>query len=284
MNVSIVSVIESPAAPPVPLVLEVLLAEPPAPPAPLLYALVVPAPELVLPDGVSTAPPQAVRATRASVERGSQVRPFIVRLLLGGPPVADLVTGPDHTDSMFFMVPSPFEPFPTIETARLVLRAPTLDDVEGMFHVASDPRVVKYLGRAPATRETTRAKLVKVTEALVSGASILWILIDRETGAHVGSACLWNWNEGDRRAEVGYDLAPSRWGQGLVTEAMTPILLVGWERMKLHSLEGQVHPENVGSIRVLEKLGFVREAYFRENHFNGESFEDTVVYSKLSPR
>jgi ribosomal-protein-alanine N-acetyltransferase len=184
---------------------------------------------------------------------------------------------------MLFMIPNPFEPFPRIETPRLVLRAPTLDDEEAMFQVASDPLVVKYLGRAPATRESTRAKLVKVLEAIGAGTSIIWILSDRESGAHVGSACLWSWDEAHFRAEVGYDLAPSRWGQGLVVEAMVPIVQLAWDRMRLHSLEGHVHPENQGSIRVLEKLGFQKEAHFRENHFNGTSFEDTAVYSLLAP-
>ena len=208
-----------------------------------------------------------------------------MRLLLVDPAgVADLLTAPDHSDSMFFMIPNPFEPFPRIETARLTLRAPTLDDEEAMFLVASDPRVAKYLGRAPATREKTREKLTKVLEGIRAGTTILWILTDRESGAYLGGACLWNWDEAHFRAEVGYDLTPSRWGQGLVTEAMTPILRVGWERMKLHSLEGRVNPENQGSIRVLEKLGFQKEAHYRENYFNGTSFEDTAVYSLLAPR
>jgi RimJ/RimL family protein N-acetyltransferase len=197
--------------------------------------------------------------------------------------VADLVTGAGHRDSMVFMIPNPFEPFPRIETARLILRAPTLDDEEAMFQVGSDPLVTKYLGRAPPTRQTVREKLVKVLEGIHAGTNIIWILSDRDTGAYLGSACLWNWNEPHFRAEVGYDLASASWGRGLVTEAMTAVIRVGWERMKLHSFEGHVHPENQGSIRVLEKLGFRKEAHFRENYFNGTTFEDTVVYSLLAP-
>ena len=193
------------------------------------------------------------------------------------------MTDPDHSDSMLFMLPNPFEPFPRIDTPRLVLRAPTPGDEEAMFAVASDPLVAKYLGRAPATRESIRAKLGKILDGIRAGTAIFWVLTDRESGAHAGSACLWNWDEAHFRAEVGYDLAPARWGQGLVTEAMTAVLGCGWEQMKLHSVEGHVHPENQGSIRVLEKLGFQKEAHFRENHFNGEGFEDTAVYSLLAP-
>jgi len=197
--------------------------------------------------------------------------------------VADWMTDPDHSGSMFLMLPNPFEPFPWIETPRLLLRAPTLDDEEAMFCVASDPLVAKYLGRAPATREKTREKLVKVLAGISGGTAILWLLIDRESGACVGDVCLWSWDEASFRAEVGYELASSCWGRGLATEAMTPVVQLGWERMKLHSLEGRVHPENQGSIRVLEKLGFQKEAHYRENYFNGTTFEDTAVYSLLAP-
>ena len=182
------------------------------------------------------------------------------------------------------MIPNPFEPFPLIETPRLHLRAPTLDDEDAMFRVASDPLVLKYLCRAAPTREQTREKLVKVLDGIRGGTNILWMLIDRESGATLGSACLWNWDEPCFRAEVGYDLAPAWWGRGLVTEAMTAILRFGWKRMKLHSVEAQIHPENQASIRVVEKLGFQKEAHFRENHFNGVSFEDTTVYSRIAPR
>jgi ribosomal-protein-alanine N-acetyltransferase len=179
---------------------------------------------------------------------------------------------------------NPLVPFPLIETSRLRLRAPTLDDEEAMFQVATDPLVTKYLGRAPPTREQTREKLVRVLDAINGGMSILWILIDRESDAYLGGACLWNWNKPNFRAEVGYDLTPSRWGQGLMTEAMIPILRFGFERMGLHSLEAQIDPENKGSIRVVEKLGFQKEGHFRENHFNGTSFTDTAVYSLLATR
>jgi ribosomal-protein-alanine N-acetyltransferase len=184
---------------------------------------------------------------------------------------------------MVFMLPNPFEPFPRIETPRLVLRAPTLDDTEAMFQIASDPLVARYGAPAPATRETTRGRLEKNLEALRNGASIRWMMIARDGGAYLGSVCLWAWDKAHFRAEVGYELAPSHWGRGLVVEAMTSAIRFGWEQMMLHSLEGKVHPDNQGSIRVLEKLGFQKEGYFRENYFNGTSFEDTAVYSLLAP-
>lgn len=182
------------------------------------------------------------------------------------------------------MSPNPFDPFPTIETARLRLRAPTLDDAEAMYRVVADPLVVKYLDPALRTLESTRAKLTLVLHGIQSGRSSFWVMIERESGAYLGNVCLWNWDQQSFRAEVGYELASSHWGRGLVLEAMTPVVRFGFERMGLHSLEAQVHPGNLGSIRVLEKLGFEKEGNFQEDQFNGKHFEDAVVYSLLGPR
>jgi [ribosomal protein S5]-alanine N-acetyltransferase len=197
--------------------------------------------------------------------------------------VAGPVTGPGHLDSMIFMPTNLFDPFPVLETSRLRLRALRLEDEEEMHRVASDPLVTKYLGRATPTREKVREKIVRVLENLRSEEAILWVLTDRASGGYLGSACLWNWDKACFHAEVGYDLTPSRWGQGLVPEALAPMIRFGFEEMKLHRIEGRVHPENLGSIRVLEKLGFQKEGHLRENHFNGERFEDTAMYGLLKP-
>ena len=85
------------------------------------------------------------------------------------------------------------------------------------------------------------------------------------------------------RAEIGYDLAPAFWGQGVMPEAVGAVLTFGFTTMGLHSVEAQIDPENTGSRRVLEKLGFVQEAYFRENFYVAAEarFTDTAVFSLL---
>lgn len=181
------------------------------------------------------------------------------------------------------MSTSLFDPFPVLETSRLRLRALTLEDEEAMYRVSSDPLVTKYLGRATPTREKVHEKIVRVLDGLRAQQSMFWVLSDRESEVYLGCVCLWNWDKDNFHAEVGYDLTPSRWGQGLITEALAPAIRFGFDAMKLHRIEGQVHPENQGSIRVLEKLGFQKEGHLRENHFNEKGFEDTAIYGLLRP-
>ena len=56
-----------------------------------------------------------------------------------------------------------------------------------------------------------------------------------------------------------------------MNEALQAVLFFAFDELKLHRLEADVDPRNVGSIRSLEKLGFQREGYLRERwHVNGE--------------
>jgi [ribosomal protein S5]-alanine N-acetyltransferase len=178
-----------------------------------------------------------------------------------------------------------FDPFPTLTTPRLLLRCPALGDAEEMYASLTNPQTAKFSGKAPPPNvAAVREKIEKILENIRVGDAISWALDDAETGAYLGGAGLWRWDKAHFRAEIGYEISSRFWGRGLMTEALAPILAYGFERMQIHSVEAKVHPDNKGSIRVLEKLGFQREAYFHENHFNGVTFEDTAVYSLLAPK
>ena len=66
-------------------------------------------------------------------------------------------------------------------------------------------------------------------------------------------------------------------------EAMKGVLQYGFETMKLHSVEANVNPGNNASTKVLEKNGFVKEAYFKENYYYNGKFIDSAIYSLLTP-
>ena len=86
------------------------------------------------------------------------------------------------------------------------------------------------------------------------------------------------------RAEIGYMLDPQWQGKGLMQEVMDKLLDYGFSTLGLHSVEANVNPGNIASIRLLERNNFVREAYFRENYFYDGKFLDTLIYSKLATR
>ena len=109
-------------------------------------------------------------------------------------------------------------------------------------------------------------------------------LAQSQGGVGPVAAGFWRIDKDHFRAEIGYDLAPERWGRGIMPEALRPILGFGFATLGLHSVEANIDPANGGSRRVLEKLGFAQEGYFRENYYlpDEDRFTDTATFSLLA--
>jgi ribosomal-protein-alanine N-acetyltransferase len=177
-----------------------------------------------------------------------------------------------------------FATFPVLETERLTLRAPVPDDAADVFRIMSDPRVIRYFGSAPMQSSAEADQRVAAfTAAFQEQEGIRWAITLRENGQFVGTCGFWRLIKAHFRAEIGYELAPEQWGQGIMPEALHAALSFGFTTMGLHSVEAHIHPANIGSQRVLEKLGFVQEGYFRENFYEPAEnvFTDTAVFSLL---
>jgi [ribosomal protein S5]-alanine N-acetyltransferase len=178
-----------------------------------------------------------------------------------------------------------FATFPVLETERFLLRAVISDDVADIFRIMSDPRVTRYFGALPmASPDEAQQRVQAIQTAFQEHAGVRWAIANRANGQLIGTGGFWRLIKPHYRAEVGYELAPEWWGQGVMTEALGAMLDFGFTRMGLHSVEAQIHPANSGSRRVLEKLGFVQEGYFHANFYDPVEarFTDTVVFSLLS--
>jgi ribosomal-protein-alanine N-acetyltransferase len=98
-----------------------------------------------------------------------------------------------------------------------------------------------------------------------------------------GRIQLGGYNARDARADVGYAYNRLYWGKGYATEAAQAVLQFGFDTLKLHRVGAKVLPHNIGSIRVLEKLGFQREGILRQVHLLRGTHEDLLCYSILAP-
>lgn len=175
-----------------------------------------------------------------------------------------------------------FAVFPVLETERFVLREITPEDAPELFRIYGDPEVMRYFGSPPiATLEEARQRVERTRVAFRNGEGIRWAITRRGSPQMIGSCGHWRLVKPHFRSEIGYDLLPEAWGQGVMPEAVAAILQFGFERMGLHSVEAQIHPDNRGSRRVLEKLGFVQEGYFRESYYENGVFTDAAVFSLL---
>jgi RimJ/RimL family protein N-acetyltransferase len=145
-----------------------------------------------------------------------------------------------------------------LETARLVLRKPTLADAEAVFQrYASDREVTKFLSwRRHQSIEETRAFLECSEREWTQWASGAYLIESREPAGLLGSTGLHF--ESTMIAITGYVLAKDAWGYGYATEALSAIVELA-RTLGVRSLRASCHVENIASMRVLEKCGFVRE-------------------------
>lgn len=189
------------------------------------------------------------------------------------------------TSSRQDAIDAAFARFPTLETERFRLRALIPADVTDLFTLESDPRVTRYLGRAPmATLEDTARRIETFRANFETRQAIQWGIFPRDDETHlIGTCVIWHIIPAHFRAEIGYMLHPAWWGKGAMLEAVSAVIDFAFTRMKLHSLAAQIDPENSASRRVLEKLGFTQEAYFREDFYNPreDRFSDTAIFSLL---
>lgn len=175
-----------------------------------------------------------------------------------------------------------FQPFPVLTSDRLHLRNLTQEDAHDHFLLRTNDDVLTYLDRPKQTQEQTDEILQKIISDVNNNLSIVWAITQKNDSKLIGTIGFWRTTREHHRAEIGYMLFPRFWNSGIVTEALRTILQYGFDVMKLHSVEGHVNPNNQASIKVMEKCGFVREAYFKENYHHDGRFLDTAVYSLLS--
>src|SRR6266852_471535 len=147
----------------------------------------------------------------------------------------------------------------TIETSRLILRPFESGDVEAGFAWFGDPIVMRFTPTGPDTSiEQTKARLANYQEHQAEHGFSRWIVLDRHLDRPIGDSGLlalqeYGW------IDLGFRLAQPYWGQGLATEAACAWVRTAFDDFHIDRLTAFVHPENVVSIRVLEKLGFHAE-------------------------
>ncbi|HRB00603.1 MAG TPA: GNAT family N-acetyltransferase [Ignavibacteria bacterium] len=177
-----------------------------------------------------------------------------------------------------------FTEFPVIETRNLILREFNSEDAEVLFQNYSDKEVMKYFGRE-LFKDFSEAeiKIENTNSDFKNKLGIRWaVCLKSDKKQMLGSCGYWRILKEHLRAEIGYELSKEFWGKGIMTEALQAIIEFGFTGMKLHSIEANIDPENLGSVKILEKLGFVREGYFKDSFLFQGKFTDTSSYSLIN--
>ncbi|GAC69670.1 GNAT family N-acetyltransferase [Gordonia soli] len=145
-----------------------------------------------------------------------------------------------------------------IETARMWLRPVTVADVEDLVRLDSDPEVMRYVsGGVPTPREVIENWVVPRAEAeRRSHSTGMWAAIGGYDRAFLG----WLSLRAPRHSrsselELTYRLHRSAWGRGLATEAASALIATAFQQIRADRVFASTTAANVGSRRVMEKVG-----------------------------
>ena len=162
---------------------------------------------------------------------------------------------------------------------RLILRKYEAEDLQDLYEYLSDPEVVKFEPYKPMTRTEAEENLAW----RISTDEMIAVEL-KENHKMIGNVYL-----GKREfasLELGYVFNRSYWGNGYAYESVSALVELTFQK-GIHRIYAECDPLNTASWKLLEKLGFQREAFFRENVFfwndeNGSPiWKDTYVYAKL---
>jgi RimJ/RimL family protein N-acetyltransferase len=163
-----------------------------------------------------------------------------------------------------------------LETERLVLRKPRLDDVDDLLELVADDEVMRWIGGEAGDRDAT----VEVVERWTArwernGVGQFVILLDARTIGRVG-LLIWDtrtWmtssyeEAGEHaQAELGWALTRRFWGHGYATEAARAARGWAYEKGGVERLISLIAPDNARSIRVAERLGATVDGQIETSH------------------
>ena len=171
---------------------------------------------------------------------------------------------------------------PIIEAERLRLRCIEESDVKQLYEIFSDPKVMRYWSTPPIqTMDEAIALFQEIEQSNERGTYLKWGVALRPSDKVIGTVTLFNLDQAQGRAEIGYAQAQAYWGNGYIHEALQALLSYAFNEMKMRRLEADVDPRNVGSIKTLERLGFKREGFLRERWYVAGEIQDAFFYGLL---
>lgn len=157
---------------------------------------------------------------------------------------------------------------PILETKRLYLRPITGQDFGPLALLWSYPDVMRFLPTGlPRTLAATRVELDYMVAHWKKYNFGAWVITSLGKGEWIGYCFLQHLHaepEGvtpevaaaSQEIEIGYGIAKRFWSQGITFEAAQAVIRHGFETLQLPKLSSAVHPDNIASQKILQKLGF----------------------------
>ncbi|MGF2616533.1 GNAT family N-acetyltransferase [Rossellomorea aquimaris] len=171
----------------------------------------------------------------------------------------------------------------SIDGERIYLKELQESDLRGVHNYASHRISSRYQAWGPNTEEDS---LDFVKKAVEDGrrkprTRFMFVIIRKRDDKLIGAVDLTIKDRHNGAGTIGYIIHPDWWGNGFATEASKLLIHYGLRELKLHRIYATCSPENLASIKVLEKIGMTLEGRMRGHLKMKEGWRDSLLYSIL---
>lgn len=175
-----------------------------------------------------------------------------------------------------------FSPFPILESERLCFRKLTNEDAPEILALRGNPETMQFIPRPLITDfDGALAHIKMINDKIEDNLDINWAVTIKGSDKCIGIMGFYRTQPEHYRTELGYMITPENWGKGYVTEAVKTLIHFAFNTLNFHSIEAVIDSRHSASERVLQKVGFEKEAHFKENFYYNNEFTDTVIYGLL---
>lgn len=161
---------------------------------------------------------------------------------------------------------------------RLSLRYARPDDATALFEMGREPAVSRFFSWGPYKEiSEATAFIAEMAVQREAGQRLEFVIAD-EQDRPLGITGLSEFDARDRRAVVGTWVGRPHWGSGANADSKALVLSLGFRTLGLQRISAYAHPENVRSLRALERLGFTAEGVLVGWHLHhGERRDVTIL-------
>lgn len=153
-----------------------------------------------------------------------------------------------------------------LETKNLIIREILPSDVDGIFELDSNPEVHRYMGNHVLTNKNEAEDRIQlIRQQYVDNGIGRWAVIEKKSGDFIGWTGIklenTETNGFTNYYDLGYRFIPKYWGNGYGYESALASLNYVVENMNIKSIYGAAHIDNIGSNKILQKVGltFINE-------------------------
>lgn len=171
-----------------------------------------------------------------------------------------------------------------IETERLVIRPYALTDIDEIHAVVSEPDFYQFIPEEIPSRDGVQ-RIVEWSNSCNQKNTPIKIyklnlaILDKQTQKLIGYCGLGPNDVNENEIELYYGISKLYRGQGIGYEVAHALIQYGFNKIGLHKIVAIVHPENIASRKIVEKLGMNNDYTYKNLNYDLKDFEGFIHYS-----